>query len=149
MPPPDDLDALTAEIRTLVPTLDALGLEVVEARPGRVAARIPAEPNANHFGVVYAGSLFSVAEMLGGLIARTTFPLPGFVPVIKRAEIAYHRPATSSVRADASLPEEEHVRVPTEAHERGKADYALTVEVTDEQGEPVATLTADYQLRRG
>jgi acyl-coenzyme A thioesterase PaaI-like protein len=52
-----------------VPILEAMGIRVVEVRPGFAAAELPPEPNVNHFGVTYAGSLFSVAEMLGGLLA--------------------------------------------------------------------------------
>src|SRR5689334_24560737 len=66
-----DLAEATANVHAVVPILGAMGLEIVEASPGRAAARIPSGPNVNHFGVAYAGSLFSVAEMLGGIIGRS------------------------------------------------------------------------------
>ena len=54
-----DLAEATANVHAVVPILGAMGLEIVEASPGRAAARIPTGPNVNHFGVAYAGSLFS------------------------------------------------------------------------------------------
>ena len=143
-----DLDALTADVRRLIPILAAMGLEVVEAERGSVAARIPAEPNVNHFGVAYAGSLFSVAEMLGGLIARTTFPLDGFVPLVKHLEIGFLKPATTAVVARASLTDEEVARVISDAEAAGKGEYTLSADVTDEAGAVVARTTGRYQLRR-
>ena len=80
-----------------VPILEAMGIRVVEARPGFAAADLPPEPNVNHFGVTYAGSLFSVAEMLGGVLSLVTFDfdgeLAGFVPLVKESTIRFRRPA--------------------------------------------------------
>lgn len=60
-----------------VPILDAMGVRVLEAVRGGAVAELPAEPNRNHVGVAYAGSLYSVAEMLGGVLAMATFDLEG------------------------------------------------------------------------
>ena len=68
---------------------------------------IPAGPNVNHFGSIYAGSLFTVAEMLGGVLGLNTFDLDGFVPIVKSMEIRFLKPATTGVRAATSLAEEE------------------------------------------
>ena len=46
---------------------------MVEARRGHAVASVPLEGNGNHFGVIYAGVQFTVAEMLGGVIALATF----------------------------------------------------------------------------
>ena len=57
-----DLTEQTAGIRALIPLFDYMGFELVEAGNGRAAGRIPLGPNGNHFGVIYAGALFSVAD---------------------------------------------------------------------------------------
>jgi thioesterase domain-containing protein len=141
-------DALTNQIRTLIPIFDAMGMEALEVAEGRVAARVPVGPNANHFGAMYAGSLFSVAEVLGGLIANTSFPLDGFVPLVKRVDISFLRPATTAVVARAELSPAEVDRIRTEAVADGKAEYLLRAEVTDEAGTVVARTEGTYQLRR-
>jgi acyl-coenzyme A thioesterase PaaI-like protein len=141
-----DLAEATANVHALVPILGAMGLEVVEAGPGRASARIPTGPNVNHFGVTYAGSLFSVAEMLGGVIGGF-FEVPGAIPIVKRLEIDFTRPAMTAVTASTTLSEEERARVQAEASERGKSDFELLTEVVGEDGTVVARTHGFYQLR--
>ena len=141
-----DLAEATANVHAVVPILGAMGLEVVEAAPGRAAARIPTGPNVNHFGVTYAGSLFSVAEMLGGIIGGF-FQVPGAIPIVKRLEIDFTRPAMTAVTASATLSEEEQARIQSEATENGKANFELLTEVVAEDGTVVAKTHGFYQLR--
>lgn len=141
-------ETVTAEVHKLVPILGAMGIEVLEAERGRASCSLPPGPNVNHFGVTYAGSLFSAAEMLGGLVSLASFSLEGFVPIVKGLDITFRRPATTTVRAEAVLSEEEMARVEAEAVEQGKAEFRLDVELTDESGEVVARTTGVYQLRR-
>lgn len=143
-----DLAEETARVHQLVPILGAMGIEVTRADRGQVACRLPAGPNVNHFGVSYAGSLFSAAEMLGGVIAGTTFPLEGFIPLVKKLEITFLKPAGTAVVASTGLEEEEIARIEAEAIERGKADFVLRTEVVDESGVVVARTEGLYQLRR-
>ena len=138
----------TEGVRGLIPILGAMGLEVLEASDGRASARIPLEPNRNHFGVIYAGSLFTVAEMLGGAIGFTALAMDGFIPLVKRLEITFTRPATSAVTASTSLSPDEIERIRAEAEELGKADFELTCDITDEAGTVVASTSGTYQLRR-
>lgn len=135
-----------------VPILEAMGIHLVEVRAGFVAAELPPEPNVNHFGVTYAGSLFSVAEMLGGVLSLATFDLEGelagFVPIVKESTIRFRRPALGVVRAAASLADDEVARVVHDALENGKGEFVLEATLTDAQGEVVASTVGTYQLRR-
>lgn len=135
-----------------MPILAAMGIHVVELRPGFAAAELPPEPNVNHFGVTYAGSLYSVAEMLGGVLSLATFDLEGelagFVPLVKESTIRFRRPALGVVRASASLPDDEIARVRRDALATGKGEFTLEAILTDTQGEVVATTVGTYQLRR-
>ncbi|RNL64182.1 DUF4442 domain-containing protein [Nocardioides marmoriginsengisoli] len=141
-----DLAAATANVHTVIPILGAMGIEVLEATPGSAAARLPSGPNVNHFGVAYAGSLFSVAEMLGGIIGGF-FTVPGAVPLVKRVEIDFTRPATTAVTARTTLSDAEIARVQEEAAANGKSNFELVTEVIDEAGTVVARTRGDYQLR--
>ncbi len=136
----------TATARQLIPILGAMGLEVLEVTPHSAVARVPAEPNVNHFGVMYAGSLFTVAEVLGGLMAGF-MEVPGGLPLVKRVEIDFLRPAATAVVARTSLSEEEFDRVQAEAVANGKSNYELVCEVTDEAGTVVARTHGFYQMR--
>ena len=135
-----------------VPILDAMGIRLVEVAPGRAVAELPPEPNVNHFGVTYAGSLYSVAEMLGGVLALATFDfdgeLAGFVPLVKESTIRFRRPALGVVRAEARLSDDEVSRVRDDALATGRGEFVLEATLTDEQGEVVATTVGTYQVRR-
>ena len=135
-----------------VPILEAMGIRVVEVRPGFAAAELPPEPNVNHFGVTYAGSLFSVAEMLGGVLSLSTFDfegeLEGFVPLVKESTIRFRRPALGVVRATAALADPEVARVREAALSTGKGEFLLEATLTDVRDEVVASTVGTYQVRR-
>lgn len=141
-------DEITASLKELIPIVAAMGVEVIEAEANSVAARLPRAPNVNHFGTSYAGSLFTVAELLGGVFARTSLGAEGGVPLVKRVEIDFLRPAMTDVVARTTLSDEEIARVLAEYAERGKSDFELLTEVTDEAGTVVARTRGIYQLRR-
>lgn len=141
-------EEFTANIHQLIPIAAAMQVEVIEAEGNVVAARLPSGPNVNHFGTAYAGSLFTVAELLGGVLAGTALAAEGGVPLVKRVEIDFLRPATTDVVARAAIGDEDVVRVLAEYAERGKADFELVAEVTDATGTVVARTRGDYQLRR-
>ncbi len=146
MTEPASVSELTAHARAMVPILGAMGLEVLEVTPHSAAARLPAEPNVNHFGAMYAGCLFAVAEVLGGLMAGF-MDVPGGLPLVKRLEIDFTRPATTAVTARTTLSAEEFNRVQAEAVANGKSNYELIAEVTDESGTVVARTHGYYQMR--
>lgn len=146
MTEPDPLDQMTDAARAMIPILGAMGLEVLEVTPHSAAARIPADPNTNHFGAMYAGCLFTVAEVLGGLMAGF-MDVPGGVPLVKRLEIDFLRPAMTAVTARTTLSEEDHSRIQAEAVATGKSNYELVAEVTDESGTVVARTRGSYQMR--
>lgn len=143
-----DLETLTAGVRQLIPLFDYMGFEITEAGDGRASGRIPVGQNGNHFGVIYAGALFSVAEVLGGVVATTTIALDGFFPLVKALEIKFLRPAATAVVASTSVSPEEVERIRAEALETGKSEYILTTEVTDENGVVVAATSGTYQIRK-
>jgi thioesterase domain-containing protein len=131
-----------------IPLMGHLGVRLVEVAPGRVAAEMPFEGNGNHVGTMYAGALFSICEVLGGVICTATFDGSKYAPIVKGAEIRYLRPATTPVRAEASLDQATVQQIATDADANGKADFVLDVIATATDGTVVATLRGDYQLRR-
>lgn len=145
-------DQATQDMHELIPILGHMGLRVVDAGPGHGTVELPAGPNGNHFGVLYAGSLFTAAEVLGGLIPRASFDLEGelagYVPLVKSAEIKFLRPGLGDVRASATIAPEEIERVRVEALEKGKSEFVVAAEIVDAEGNLVATTHAVNQLRK-
>jgi acyl-coenzyme A thioesterase PaaI-like protein len=138
------VDMMNGALESTVPIAHKMGVKVVEARPGFAATSVPAEGNGNHFGVIYAGVLFTVAEVLGGIIPLITFDRSKYFPLVKNLDVQFVAMAKSDVRAEATLDDETIARVEAE---RGKADFTLEAVVTDADGQTVATTRGLYQLR--
>jgi acyl-coenzyme A thioesterase PaaI-like protein len=141
------VEMMNASLASTIPIADRMGLRVLEARRGFAAASVPVEGNGNHFGVVYAGVQFTVAEILGGIIALSTFDAGKYFPLVKNVDIAFVGMATTALRAEAKLDDETIARVEAGAAAQGKADYTLDAVVTDAAGAVVATTRGLYQLR--
>jgi acyl-coenzyme A thioesterase PaaI-like protein len=141
------VDMMNGAMATTIPAAHNMGIKAVDARRGHAAATVPLEGNGNHFGVVYAGVEFTVAEILGGIIAIASFDAAKYYPLVKKVDIEFTGMARSDLRAEASLDEDELQRIETEAAEKGKADFALDAVVRDETGQTVAVTHGLYQLR--
>ncbi|AYF74245.1 DUF4442 domain-containing protein [Nocardia yunnanensis] len=130
-----------------IPVAHQMGVRAEEVRPGFAATSVPIEGNGNHFGVMYAGVLFTVAEVLGGALAIASFDTSKYFPLVKDLHIYFRKPAATAVRAEASLSEAEIARIAAEAEAKGKADYTLKAVVTDANGVVVVETEGLYQLR--
>ncbi|HWU22098.1 MAG TPA: YiiD C-terminal domain-containing protein [Nocardioides sp.] len=141
-------EQLTAALVSSIPIVGHMGVTVVDVGPGYAVTRLPLAANGNHYGVAYAGSLATAAEVLGGVIAGSTLDLEGYFPLVRDFSIDFRRPATSDVTARASLDDAEVDRIRVEALTNGKADFELHATITDAAGDVVATTTGHYQVRR-
>ncbi|MGZ6950335.1 MAG: YiiD C-terminal domain-containing protein [Ilumatobacteraceae bacterium] len=130
-----------------IPAASKMGIKVVEAGRGHAVASVPMAGNGNHFGVVYAGVQFTVAEMLGGVIALATFDPAKYYPLVKNVDITFTGMARSDLRAETSLDEDEITRIEAEVIEKGKADFILDAVVYDDAGQTVSVTHGLYQLR--
>jgi acyl-coenzyme A thioesterase PaaI-like protein len=141
------VDMMNGAMEATIPPVHKMGIRVVEAGRGHAVASVPLEGNVNHFGVVYAGVQFTVAEMLGGVIALATFDTAKYYPLVKGVDIKFTGMARSDLRAEASLGEDEIARIEAEAAETGKADFTLDAVVADAAGQTVSITHGLYQLR--
>ena len=122
-----------------------LKAEVLEA--GFVRLRMPLAGNENHIGSMYAGALFTLAEIPGGALFLTSFDASKFYPIVKEMNLRFRRPATGDIRVEASLSEAQIEQLQKQATEHGKAEYVLELQLTDDDGEVVAQSRGLYQLR--
>ncbi|GBL56759.1 MULTISPECIES: PaaI family thioesterase [Pseudomonas] len=123
------------------------GLKAEILERGHVRLRMPLHGNENHLGNMYAGALFTLAELPGGVITLTSFDSHRFYPIVKEAGLRFRRPAASDVLVEARLDEAELKRIAEEATLNGKAEYVLELQLKDVHGEVVAESRAVYQLR--
>jgi acyl-coenzyme A thioesterase PaaI-like protein len=127
--------------------IENMGLETIEARPGYVKLKAPLKGNENHIGIMYAGALFTLAEVPGGTLFSTSFDVTKYYPIVKEMSIRFRRPAATDITLEMTMSEDEVDRIQTEAETNGKADYVLEGELKDESGEVVALSKGVYQIR--
>lgn len=131
-----------------IPFAGRTEVKVLELEPGYVKMMMPLQPNINHVGTMYAGALFTLAELPGGAIFLSTFDATRFFPLIKGMEIKFVKPATTDIIVEVRLSPEEAAKIQEEANEHGKADYDWDCELKDANGQIVAVSSNRYQLRR-
>ena len=130
------------------PLLKAMGLEVLVLEPGRVKLRLPKVGNENHMGSIWAGALFTLAELPGGALVYSLFDGGDYLPMVKEMTIRYRRPALTDAFIEMTLPRERAGGMKTEADANGYADFTLEGEVTDAHGEVVAVTRGEYRMQR-
>ncbi|MDH4570221.1 DUF4442 domain-containing protein [Pseudomonas sp. BN414] len=123
------------------------GLQADILEPGHVRLRMPFEGNQNHIGTLYAGALFTLAEMPGGTLFLTSFDSRRFYPVVKEMNLRFRRPAKGDITVDARIDPAEIARIQRDAEANGKAEYWLELQLLDASGEVVAESRGLYQMR--
>ena len=148
--------ALSEEQKTLIktasdktfPFVERCEVQTLEVERGYCKMLMPLKPNLNHVGIMYAGALYSIAELPGGTIYLTSFDTKRFYPIVKDMSIRFRRPATTDVTVEVTLSEEEIARIESTTEEVGKCDFEWDVEIKDANGEVVAITHNVYQLRK-
>jgi thioesterase domain-containing protein len=127
--------------------VERMGLKVLELTPGHVKLMAPLAGNENHIGGMYAGALFTLAEIPGGALILTTFDPTKCYPIVKELTIKFLRPAKSNITTEFFLSQEEVDHISGDLSNQGKAEFILHGELKDESGTVVATSQGLYQLR--
>jgi len=143
--PTEDLKAF---VEKKVPFVERMGLRVLALRRGYVKLSAPYEGNENHIGTLYAGALFTLAEIPGGALFLSSFDTSRFYPVVKEMTLRFLKPAITDVTVELSLEDDDIARIQAEAEQAGKAEFSLEGEIRDANGDVVATSRGDYQIRK-
>ncbi len=127
---------------------ERMGLKVLDITPLSIKLLAPIKGNENHIGTMYAGALFTIAEIPGGALCYTAFDGSKFFPVVKDMRIEFKKIVKTDVTIEMTLSEEEVARISKEAEENGKADFVVKGEVIDAEGDVVAKSSGLYQIRK-
>ncbi len=108
-----------------------LGLEVAND-PAKVLELPAGGQYLNHLGTVHAGAQLALAEASSGeFLLRTMGDMQGIVPVVRRLESKFRKPAHGVLTSTATAPEGiEGLRSELEA--KGRALVTIQVELYDE-----------------
>ena len=133
----------------IIKIVDTMGIHIVEMWDRHVKILLPLEPNINHIGTMYAGSLFTAGEFIGGPLFIASFDYTRFYPIVKTINIQFRRPAATDVTVEATLSAEEVDAIQREADAQGKADWKMGLEIKDQAGEVCCLLQGVWQMRKG
>jgi acyl-coenzyme A thioesterase PaaI-like protein len=144
-----DFDAIAKGLSMAVPFAAFLDLEIVEVGPGEATVVLPrkAELN-NHVGSQHAGALFTAAETASGaaFVGAFAVRMGDVTPLARSAEIEYEKIAHGAITAKATLGIEAAAALATLDAE-GKVEFPCEVELTDKDGQRVATATVHWHVR--
>ena len=129
---------------TELPFNRLIGLENADPA-GPFLVTLPGLPQyTNHLGTVHAGALLAVAEAgSGAFLVRHLGDITGYLPVVRRLESKFRKPANGRVSARVSAPPAELERLTTELAARGRVLVKVSVEVVDEHD--VVALLAEVE----
>lgn len=99
----------------------------------------------NHLGTMHASAQFALAEACSGLALQRHFPhlADSVVPVLRKSELKFKRPAQSTIRATAHLDAATKAEFEQQLARKGRALIAVPVEIADQEG--TITLTGSYE----
>jgi uncharacterized protein (TIGR00369 family) len=144
-----DFDAIAKGMAIAVPYISHMGIEVTEMSEGAATAVLPDRPELhNHVGSQHAGALFGVAETASGaaFVGAFAVRMGDLTPLARSAEISYVKVARGAVEARAKLGVPAAEALAT-LDQDGRVDFSVEVELTDGEGDTVATATVDWNVR--
>jgi len=145
------MELTTERMKSLIekffPFVERMGMKVLAIEPRMVKLSVPLHGNENHIESMYAGALFTIAEIPGGALFLSTFDVSRFYPVVKEMTIKFVKPAKTDVTVEMVMSVSEAKRIEAEAEKNGKAEFVLEGEVKDANGEVVSVSRGIYQLR--
>lgn len=115
------------------------------------ALSLPAHSKyGNHLGSVHAGALLTLAEAASGDLLLREFGGIGFpvVPVVRRMESKFRKPAQGSIHAVATLAAEAKAEFLTSLTAKGRALVVVAVDVHDEAGAHALSASVEWFVAR-
>ncbi|MFC7216631.1 PaaI family thioesterase [Streptomyces polyrhachis] len=114
---------------------ERMGIEILEASPGRVVATMPVEGNTQPYGLLHGGASAVLAETLGS-VGAMLHGGAAKLPVGVDLNCTHHRAAVSGLVTGVATP----------LH-RGRSTATYEIVITDERGRRVCTARLTCLLR--
>lgn len=134
-------------IDQLVPFVSRTGLVVEQAQKGLAQCRMPLQGNQNHLGAMYAGALFTLADITGGVLLLASFDRQRFYPILKQMQMDFSAPAQTDITLRYDLKQDALLHADQQASSHGKAQFMLEGQLCDSNGLVVAVAHGVFQIR--
>lgn len=142
-----DLNQAKKVLETGIKFVERSGLKVLELEKGRVKCLMPFAGNGNHIGTMYAGALYTLAEIPGGALFLSSFDVARYFPIVREQTIKFLKPVKGDVTIEITISDARIAELQAEADAKGKAEFVLEGEIKTADGEVAATSSGVYQLR--
>jgi acyl-coenzyme A thioesterase PaaI-like protein len=145
-----DYEAVRQGLEQAIPYNRHLGLEVAEVADGRGVVRLPEDERLrNHVGSQHAGALFSAGEAASGgaFVGAFADRMGEVTPLARTAEISYLKLARGPITAAGALGEPKETLL-ERLDADGKVEFPVQVELTDADGNLVASMTVHWHVRK-
>ena len=133
---------------TELPFNSFLGIETASV-PSQLL-RLPAGAQyLNHLGTVHASAQLALAEASSGeFLLRALGSTSGVVPVVRRLESKFRKPANGAITSTVSTPPEAIEQLHTDLAAKGRAIISVAVELHDESGAHTLSATVEWFITR-
>src|SRR3954468_18134551 len=144
-----DFDPIAKGMSQAVPFVGHLDLEIAGIGEGEATVVLPERPElTNHVASQHAGALFTAAETASGAAFVGAFAerMGDVTPLARGAQISYEKIAKGPIEAKATLgvPADEALAT---LDADGKVVFPCQIELTDAEGQRVATATVQWHVR--
>jgi acyl-coenzyme A thioesterase PaaI-like protein len=133
---------------TELPFNALIGIE--RAQTNGALLRLPAHARyLNHLGSVHASALVALAEASSGeFLLRHFGSSEDIVPVVRRLESKFRKPANGSVTSTASAQPEVLARLSRDLASKGRSIILVTVELHDDSGTHALSAAVEWFIQR-
>ena len=116
-----------------IPITREMGVEVESWRDGTLVLTAPLEPNHNHLGTAFGGSLGAISTLAGYGLLWLWLEDKAIHIVVRSSNLEYHHPVTGTIRATCKLPGEAAlIAFRKRLDHKGKARLALRVVIEED-----------------
>ena len=144
-------DIIKAQMAHAIPFARHVGIELIDIGDGTATAALEQRPEtSNHIKTQHAGAMFTLGEAAsGGALGGALTPVLLEVrPVASGAQIRYLKIAKGRLTATAQTSQPGADLLATLMAE-GKVAFGVDVEIRDESGDTVVTMTVDWHVKKG
>lgn len=133
---------------TELPFNRLIGLQPAAAPPHIL--RLPAgNQYLNHVGTVHASAQLALAEASSGeFLLRHLGSADGIVPVVRRLEAKFRKPANGAITSTVTTPPESIDQLRADLAAKGRALVSIAVEVHDESGAHTLSATVEWFITK-
>jgi acyl-coenzyme A thioesterase PaaI-like protein len=133
---------------TELPFNSFLGIQIA-TEPSQLLRLPSGDRYLNHLGTVHASAQLALAEASSGEFLLKHFgSTAGIVPVVRRIEAKFRKPAHGMVTSTASAAPESLAQLDAELASKGRSLISITVELHDESGAHTLSATVEWLIQR-